>query len=244
MANEVEPKRELFHPCHPMFCETCGSWEHPNCAAVVENDGVIVAVCVCPCHEIKAKRQAASTPSPLTPEEAKERARKIVIGWYESCPIKLESGETINRYLTMRWPDEAEVLIDRTASALMAVTPSQLQSDIDKFWFAVHNSWDIEPREYFEKEARKNGFDSPLAMAVHYMWKREVKASPSTSVQSTEDEIRTFQDGIRDHLVSMGVPEDRIDGAGCDSGDPLDFTKQEISQAFDYFAELSTPIEE
>jgi len=41
-------------------------------------------------------------------------------------------------------------------------------------------------------------------------------------------------DGVRDHLISLGVPDSRIDGAGCDSGDPLDFTTIEITQAFSY----------
>jgi hypothetical protein len=54
-----------------------------------------------------------------------------------------------------------------------AVRIAELEADIDKFWSMLHNAWDIEPREYFEKEARENGFDSPLAMAAHYMWKRE-----------------------------------------------------------------------
>jgi hypothetical protein len=48
-------------------------------------------------------------------------------------------------------------------------------------------------------------------------------------------EIDRLVDGIRDHLISLGAPADRIDGAGCDSGDPLDFTTAEITQAFGYF---------
>jgi hypothetical protein len=49
------------------------------------------------------------------------------------------------------------------------------EEQIEKFWFALEHSWDIEPRSYFEAEAPKNGFGSPLAMAVHYMWKRDAK---------------------------------------------------------------------
>lgn len=48
-------------------------------------------------------------------------------------------------------------------------------------------------------------------------------------------EIDRLVEGVRDHLIALGVPADRIDGAGCDSGDPLDFTTAEITQAFSYF---------
>ena len=52
---------------------------------------------------------------------------------------------------------------------------------------------------------------------------------------TTDKEIRRMQDGIRDHLIKLGAPDNLIDGAGCDSGDPLDFTTAEITQAFNYF---------
>lgn len=51
------------------------------------------------------------------------------------------------------------------------------EQQIDRFWEMLENCWEIEPREYFEKEAPENGFGSPLAMAVHYMWKREPKVA-------------------------------------------------------------------
>jgi len=54
-------------------------------------------------------------------------------------------------------------------------------------------------------------------------------------------EIDRLVDGIRDHLIlQFDVPADRIDGAGCDSGDPLDFTKAEITQAFSYLEDQQT----
>ena len=47
-----------------------------------------------------------------------------------------------------------------------------------------------------------------------------------------------WQDAIRELLIEMsGASDDAIDGAGCDSGDPLDLTLTEIRQAFDYKAE-------
>src|SRR5437660_5355717 len=76
----------------------------------------------------------------------------------------------------LAWDSVRNQLRDRITTALAAASQnSQLQSDVNKFWLALERSWDIEPREFFEKEARENGFDSPLAMAVHYMWKREGK---------------------------------------------------------------------
>jgi hypothetical protein len=50
---------------------------------------------------------------------------------------------------------------------------STARANIDAFWLALERSWEIEPRSYFEKEAPENGFGSPLAMAVHHMWKRD-----------------------------------------------------------------------
>lgn len=64
-------------------------------------------------------------------------------------------------------------------------------------------------------------------------------APPSSAASPAEDlesEIRTlaeFQDAIRDELIKLSG-NDRIDGAGCESGDPLDFTLTEIRQAFAY----------
>lgn len=47
----------------------------------------------------------------------------------------------------------------------------KLRHQIDEFWFQVENSYDIEPRTYFEERYPMN----PLGMAVHYMWKRDVR---------------------------------------------------------------------
>lgn len=50
----------------------------------------------------------------------------------------------------------------------------------------------------------------------------------------SEDEICRWQDAIR-VLLLKHAPKANIDGGGCDSGDPLDLTLCEISQAFAYF---------
>lgn len=60
----------------------------------------------------------------------------------------------------------------------------------------------------------------------------------SSAGQVEDAEIRRLQDGVRNHLIALGAPDCLIDGAGCDSDDPLDFTKTEITQAFNYFEEV------
>lgn len=66
----------------------------------------------------------------------------------------------------------------------------------------------------------------------------EASDTPATAEAETDDEVRRFQDGIRDYLIEQWkVPDDRIDGAGCDSGDPLDFTKAEIGQAIAFLSD-------
>ena len=51
----------------------------------------------------------------------------------------------------------------------------RLRAEIDAAWFMIEHGWDIEPREYFEREAPKNGFGYGLAQAVHHMGKRMLK---------------------------------------------------------------------
>jgi hypothetical protein len=53
--------------------------------------------------------------------------------------------------------------------------------------------------------------------------------------ERVDKELRRWQDAIRDKMIDMGVPDSLIDGAGCDSGDPLDFTLAEVGQGVGYF---------
>lgn len=52
---------------------------------------------------------------------------------------------------------------------------------------------------------------------------------------TAEDEQARWQKAIYDLLCSETNSECNIDGGGCDSGDPLDFTLAEISQALAHF---------
>lgn len=53
--------------------------------------------------------------------------------------------------------------------------------------------------------------------------------------KEADEELRRWQDKIRDVVINRsGAPDYKIDGGGCDSGDPLDFTIAEIGQGFNY----------
>jgi hypothetical protein len=47
-------------------------------------------------------------------------------------------------------------------------------------------------------------------------------------------EIGRWQEAIYKAILKAGCPDNVIDGAGCDSGDPLDFTLAEIAQGFNW----------
>ncbi len=53
-------------------------------------------------------------------------------------------------------------------------TPQE-PDEIADFWREVERSYEIEPRAFFEREAKPMGYSSAVAMAVHHMWKRDVK---------------------------------------------------------------------
>jgi hypothetical protein len=49
----------------------------------------------------------------------------------------------------------------------------QLKNDYEAAWAMLLNCYDVEPREYFEREASINGFRSPLAQAIFHIHKRD-----------------------------------------------------------------------
>jgi hypothetical protein len=93
-----------------------------------------------------------------------------------------------------------------------------LKRDIDLFWSFVDRGWSIEPRAYFELHARKNGFESPLAMAAHHMWKRDPKittlrariAALMPSHEDPHDPPRSngYMDAITDVLALLDADAD------------------------------------
>lgn len=65
-----------------------------------------------------------------------------------------------------------------------------LEAERDAAWTFIANSYDIEPHEYFEREAPKNGFTHPLVQAIHHIWKRDPK------VQALEAEMIQRQQAV------------------------------------------------
>lgn len=58
------------------------------------------------------------------------------------------------------------------------------------------------------------------------LWNTRANTEQSDAL---DNELRRWQDAIRNEFLEV-VPDAMIDGGGCDSGDPLDFTLAEISQ--------------
>lgn len=60
------------------------------------------------------------------------------------------------------------------APAILAYV-GELEREREEFWREVALGHDIEPREFFETEAPQQGWSSPIAMALHHIWKRDAK---------------------------------------------------------------------
>jgi hypothetical protein len=97
-------------------------------------------------------------------------------------------------------------------NALMKHNNAIYKSDIDKFWAMLDRCFEMEPREYFEKEARLNGFDSPLAMACFFMWKREAKVDASRTANAPQPAAAVESD----HLPGRVCPECHHNGRQVD----------------------------
>ena len=107
---------------------------------------------------------------------------------YRRSADKAEAAEDIRTWnaFDSMCADRTECA-DELAALLDSGREAQEDRDIDLFWQYVENGWDIESREFFEREARTNGFGSPLAMAAHHMWKRAVKEQAGTPGGSRGD---------------------------------------------------------
>lgn len=66
----------------------------------------------------------------------------------------------------------------------------------------------------------------------------EPEGQDAAAQEETDKEAGRWQDAIRETVIRVGeVPDDLVDGAGCDSGDPLDVSLSEICQGLNYIAE-------
>lgn len=89
----------------------------------------------------------------------------------------------------------------------------QMTEERDGFWTAIERCFEIEPREYFEKEYAQ-GFKSPLEMLAHWLWKRDAK------VQQLTDGLRS----LRAHrLATLDATCPNLDcDSDCNHGAPCD----------------------
>jgi hypothetical protein len=94
--------------------------------------------------------------------------------------------------------------------------------------------------EAIAQAAQKAGIyngEVPLTVPQLIMLCDDLVSSRVSTVDSDgdDDELRRWQDAIRDKVIeASGAPDHVIDGAGCDSGDPLDLTLTEIGLGFNF----------
>ena len=68
-------------------------------------------------------------------------------------------------------------------------------ADVEEFWREVALGYDIEPRQFFEDNAVKDGWSSPIAMALHHIWKRDAKVKNLLDdVARLTEERNTYRD--------------------------------------------------
>ena len=67
--------------------------------------------------------------------------------------------------------------IECATTAAMLRQGADAVESVEEFWREVAQGYDIEPREFFEAEATKQGWSSPVAMAMHHIWKRDPKVA-------------------------------------------------------------------
>lgn len=154
-----------------------------------------------------------------------------------ATPTPVEQEQEIRALCAERVANAARLLCEELQEDAEGVPQLQL-SGLN----AALDAWEAYP------DARESFDDSQPVLAVLTSLvedqhatdhQRRVARLALTALQNYEDEtgkeIRRWQDAIRDKMISMGVPDSKIDGAGCDSGDPLDFTLAEIGQGVGYF---------
>lgn len=104
----------------------------------------------------------------------------------------------------------------------------ELFNYLDQQEITSTNIGDIRRECFMPWDSRWNGIVREQTAA------REREIDPLES-EAVNNELRRWQDAIRDKMINMGVPDFKVDGAGCDSGDPLDFTLAEVGQGLAYF---------
>lgn len=126
----------------------------------------------CLCGTGFTVEQAAATQEPTATSDKADlqsALRKTLQPLIPSAPPELSDRVDVVRLLRqahngVRWVIDKLVQTERERD--------DQRRQVEEFWRAVDWCYNIEPREFFEKEAESRGFTSAVAMAVH--WTRPV----------------------------------------------------------------------
>lgn len=145
----------------------------------------------------------------------------------EAKLAKMHKACLIQDKLRMKYRNEVEVLeadilkfndICVAHTRKLAGENEMLKAVIDGFWEALHNSYNVEARDVIEADTKDSWTKgtSPLAVALHYVWKREPKV--------TELQWRSVEDTVANLLCYL---------VDCYENQPLSEMKlQEIGTQF------------
>jgi hypothetical protein len=95
---------------------------------------------------------------------------------------------------------------------LLFRTYERQREEIEGAWQMIENCYDVEPRDYFEREAKRNGFTFPLAQAIFHIHKRDPRNGEVGAVpegRETPGEVTRFE--VIDHRACLNcdTPHDR-----------------------------------
>ena len=134
-----------------------------------------------------------------------------------ACEINcLNQVEYLERALTAE-AQLAEIMTPAQKLLILRATVSDLQAQlaryerlkgaVDGFWEALHNSYNVESREEIETDCEESWVNtSPLAVALHYVWKREPKVT-DLQAQLAKYEWVSVEDGLPDEPTDeKGTP--------------------------------------
>jgi hypothetical protein len=116
----------------------------------------------------------------------------ILIGQLEADTAQLEV------YLDeLRSDNRQRACLELDATA----TIKGLRADIDGFWDGLYNGYNIESREEIEKDCEESWAKgtSPMAAALHFVWKREPKVTKLTA-QLAEQEWVSVEERLPKQL--------------------------------------------
>lgn len=148
---------------------------------LAEIDLVIAAMNDHPCHAYSAEKQAVCGRHGEALAAEVRRLRDELDG-------TIQLGNQAREELTVLRQRHAEMEAKRNAlfEEATAIKRSHAE-ELDSVWADIAAGWDIEDRAFFEAEVAKgNGFGSALAMALHYIWKRDPKVAAAVEAAFRE----------------------------------------------------------